>query len=66
MFNFNRNQKLELGKALFNLGNIFAGTVIVNQAMSGLLSWGTFIFGSLCFATFFYLAILLLSNTERK
>ena len=66
MFHFNRNQRLELGKAFFNLGNIFAGTVIVNQAISGMLSWGTFIFGFLCFTAFFLLATLLLSNTERN
>jgi hypothetical protein len=61
----NRDQKLELSKAFFNFGNIIGGAVIVNQAILGALTFGTFIFGSFCFIIVFAGATLLL-KTERN
>jgi hypothetical protein len=60
----NWDQRLELSKSLFNFGNIIGGTVIVNQAIFGMLTPGTFIFGALCFTLCFVSATLLL-NKER-
>ena len=65
MFKFNRTQKLELSKAIFNFGNIIGGTFIVNEAIFGRLSLETFIFAFFSFAACFTSATLLL-KTERK
>jgi hypothetical protein len=62
---FNHDQKLELSKAFFNFGNIIAGAVIVNQAVFGVLTFSTFIFGLFCFVILFTTATLLL-RTERN
>ena len=62
---FNRDQKLEMSKALFNFGNIIAGTLIVNQAVFGTLTFSTFVFGSFCMVILFTTATLIL-KTERK
>ena len=65
-FHFNRDQKVELSKALFNFGNIIGVTVIVNQAVFGVLTPGTYIFGLFLFAILFTAATLLLASERKK
>ncbi len=65
VLHLNRDQKLELSKAFFNFGNIIGGTVIVNQAVFGTLTSGTFIFGFICFTILFSIGTVIL-KTERK
>jgi len=65
ILHLNRDQKLELSKAFFNFGNIIGAAVIVNQAVLGSLTFGTFIFGFFCFIIVFTGATLLL-KTERN
>ncbi len=68
MFNlhFNPSQRKELSKAIFNLGNIIIGSLIVNQAVIGLLDFETFIFSGFCFLVSWYYAIMLLNNERRN
>lgn len=60
MFNlrFNRDQKLELGKALFNLGNLFFSTMLLGQVVLNNLDMPIFIIGSFSFAGLYALAII--------
>jgi len=56
----NITQRKELSKAIFNLGNIILGSLVVNQVVSGALDPATFIFSVFCFALAWYGAIILL------
>jgi hypothetical protein len=62
LFNFNDNQRKELSKAFFNLGNIIIGSLVVNQVVSGVLDIDTFLFSLFCFALTWYRAIVLLQE----
>ena len=61
---FNEMQSKEMGKALFNSGNLSFSALILGQAVSGELNVAAFIMGIICFAMFFTLAMLLLSNAD--
>jgi len=63
---FNSQQKKELSKAFFNFGNIVGGALIVSQAIFGLLTLGSFIFGLFCFTIIFAAATLLLSEERNR
>lgn len=60
-FKLNDNQRKELSKAVFNLGNIMIGILVINQAVSGVLDLETFIFGVFCFVFTWYNAMVLLN-----
>lgn len=66
MFNlhFNQDQKLELSKALFNLGNLFFSIILLSQ-VSNNLDIPLFLFGTFCFVTIYPFAIVLI-NDERR
>jgi len=65
IFKLNQTQCKELSKAVFNLGNIIIGTMVINQAVMGTLDFETFIFSGFCFVFSWSSAIVLL-NEERK
>ena len=56
----NNNQRKELSKAFFNLGNIMIGSLIVNQVVAGTLDPAIFIFSLFCFVLTWLSAIILL------
>jgi len=58
---FNDHQCTELSKAIFNLGNIIIGSLVISQVVSGVLDLEIFIFGLFCFMLAWYGAILLLN-----
>jgi len=61
-FKLNSTQRKELSKAIFNFGNIIIGSLVVNQAVMGVLDFETFIFSVFCFALSWYSAIVLLDE----
>src|SRR3989338_3905575 len=63
---FNEVQSKEMGKALFNSGNLSFSALILAQVVSGNFSPTYFILGMFCFAAFFALAIILLSGDNKR
>src|SRR3989338_8351662 len=59
---FNEVQSKEMGKALFNAGNLCFSALILGQVVSGKFSPQLFIMGIICFAAFFTAAILVLTD----
>lgn len=57
---FNRQQRKELSKALFNSGNLVFASLILGQVVSRNFAPPLFIMGVICFAIFFSIAIMLL------
>lgn len=58
---FNRDQKLELGKSLFNLGNLFFSIIILSQ-VSNTLDVPLFLIGSFSFVLLYAMAIILIDE----
>lgn len=57
---FNRDQKLELSKALFNSGNLVFASLILSQMVSDKLDPSIFLIGVFSMVMFFAGAIMLL------
>ena len=56
----NRDQRLELGKALFNLGNLCFSTTLLGQVVLSSLDIFIFLLGGICFAGFYTIAIIII------
>ena len=61
---FNTYQRKELGKALFNSGNLVFASLILGQVVSTKFDPFMFFIGMICFVLFFTIAIILLKKGE--
>ena len=59
---FNRDQKLELSKALFNLGNLCFSTTLLGQVVLSSLDVFIFLLGAISFAVFYTMAIIIIKQ----
>lgn len=62
MFNlhFNQDQKLELSKSLFNLGNLFFSTALLGQVVLNSLDIFIFLLGAISFVVLYAMAIIII------